>query len=226
MKIVLLHTQGNWGYCSSECPMEEGCQCIFPFTLYGIKHDACTLQETPNGKPWCSVKVDDQGNHLDGHWSACSSECPVEQGCQCHFPFKWNGIRHDACTVHDTPNGKPWCAIEVDDNGDATDAWAACSEDCPMEETAGVCMTTDGVRCQFPFKYIGITHDACTIHASAGATQPWCSTKVDEDGNHVLEHDEEGYDVHFGYCNQDCALEKGKQRKYDKRTQIGEFGVC
>ena len=133
MKIVLLHTQGNWGYCSSECPMEEGCQCIFPFKDYGRTYNACTLDTSSNGKPWCSVKVDDQGNHISGFWSACSLECPVEEGCPCHFPFKWKGIRHDACTMHDTPNGKPWCALEVNHRGEATESWAACSHECPFE---------------------------------------------------------------------------------------------
>ena len=85
--------------------------------------------------------------HAQGNWGDCSSECPMEEGCPCIFPFKWNGIRHDACTMHDTPNGKPWCAIEVDDQGEATDAWAACSHECPFEKGKGHWLK-ESIKCE------------------------------------------------------------------------------
>ena len=50
--------------------------------------------------------------------------------------------------MHDTPNNLPWCAIEVDDQGAATVDWAACSKECPFEEKAEGCMTTNGAKCQ------------------------------------------------------------------------------
>ena len=93
---------GKWSSCSSECPIEKGCQCVFPFKIGGITHHACTLHQSPNGEPWCSVEVDEKGEHIPGAWSACSSECPIEEGCQCAFPFLSDGdtTAHNACTLY------------------------------------------------------------------------------------------------------------------------------
>ena len=93
---------GKWSSCSSECPIEKGCQCVFPFKIGGITHHACTLHQSPNGEPWCSVEVDEKGEHIPGAWSACSSECPIEEGCQCAFPFLSDGdtAAHNACTLY------------------------------------------------------------------------------------------------------------------------------
>ena len=58
------HNQGNWGDCGSECLIDNTCKCIFPFHFKGKTYKACTMDETPmKGMPWCSAKVDDQGNH-------------------------------------------------------------------------------------------------------------------------------------------------------------------
>ncbi len=52
--------------------------------------------------------------------------------------------------------------------------------------------------CIFPFNYLGQTFNKCTILRDQD-DKSWCSTKVDEDGNH---DDSGGY---WGHCGQDCV---------------------
>ena len=142
---------GNWGDCSSKCPVEEGCNCKFPFTWGGITHDACTMHSSPfSDKPWCSLKVDDRGQHLVGYAVPCGKDCPVEGGCICKFPFTFNGVTHDACTMHGSSDGKPWCSLKVDDEGQHVEGIAtkfSCGKDCPINEngkdyTVDICIWT------------------------------------------------------------------------------------
>ena len=113
-------------------------RCIFPFVFGEMTYNACTREVSPaiNGDPWCSTKVDDDGQHISrqGNWGRCSQACPVEEGCNCIFPFTYLGITHNACTMHDslwvTGNQIPWCSKMVDDQGHY---WATCSQECPFE---------------------------------------------------------------------------------------------
>ena len=45
--------------------------CIFPFVLNSIQHDACTSDNDPDGKFWCSTMVDANNNHIKGKWGYC-----------------------------------------------------------------------------------------------------------------------------------------------------------
>ena len=72
------------------------------------------------------------------------------------------------------------------------------------------CRTKDGKKCKFPFKYEGETYTGCPVDPYE-ASETWCSTKVDQDGNHV----EVGQN--YGFCIEDCPkhvpkIEKGKSR--------------
>ena len=111
-------------------------KCIFPFTLGGETFDVCTRQVSlaSNGDPWCPTKVDDDGAYIigQGNWGRCSQACPVEEGCKCVFPFKYNGITHNACTYESTMNSS-WCSTKVDDQGQDIGYWATCSPECPFE---------------------------------------------------------------------------------------------
>ena len=59
----------------------------------------------------------------------------------------------------------------------------------PNSLPSGNCMTvagpSSGVECIFPFIFSGITHTACTLHGALPGDKPWCSTKVDGNGNHI-----------------------------------------
>ena len=92
--------------------------------------------------PWCATKVDDNGLYIRGrgNWGNCGEMCPVEEGCNCIFPFTYRGITHNACTMHAPTPWKtwhrfPWCSTRVDDNGKHIPVNAAfCSQDCPFEK--------------------------------------------------------------------------------------------
>ena len=62
------------------------------------------------------------------------------------------------------------------------------------------CMTIDGpsngTACVFPFTAWGKTYEACTTDTDV---RPWCSTKVDDNGVHML-------DV-WGYCGPACPCD-------------------
>ena len=59
--------------------------------------------------------------------------------------------------------------------------------------------------CIFPFTYDGVTYNNCTI-VNDPDNHPWCSTKVDEAGNHVKSG------RYWGYCAQDCNDNSTKEK--------------
>ena len=69
------------------------------------------------------------------------------------------------------------------------------------------CSTVSGpnpnAQCIFPFKLEGITYHQCTTADNAkGDITPWCSTLVDDSGEHV---------GNWGNCGPDCPVDlRGK----------------
>ena len=57
-------------------------KCVFPFTFMNKTYKTCprTLHRERNGKPWCSTKVDIDGNHIEGNWGVCDDmeKCEIE----------------------------------------------------------------------------------------------------------------------------------------------------
>ena len=54
--------------------------CQLPFTYKGKTYSTCTYEESFDGRPWCSVKVDDMGHHVEneGNWGYCNDFCPID----------------------------------------------------------------------------------------------------------------------------------------------------
>ena len=73
--------------------MIKNVPCQFPFILNGKTYDACTDETDPDGRFWCSTKVDRFGNIKFGHWGYCSDECfpstQIQSGesfnCMCNW---------------------------------------------------------------------------------------------------------------------------------------------
>ena len=60
-----------------------------------------------------------------------------------------------------------------------------------------------GKKCIFPFTFRGNTHYGCTKqNQPILVNQPWCSTKVDQNGKHVARGG------HYGGCSPNCPFEK------------------
>ena len=66
----------------------RGQKCLFPFTLNNITYRSCTYDYSyiTFAKPWCSTKVDLDGNHVKGrnadgsrNWGICDDRenCPI-----------------------------------------------------------------------------------------------------------------------------------------------------
>ena len=53
--------------------------CVNSFKYRDITYNTCTLKNAPEGKPWCSTKVDESGGHIgrEGNWGNCGSDCPM-----------------------------------------------------------------------------------------------------------------------------------------------------
>ncbi len=51
--------------------------CIFPFTYEGVTYNNCTVANDPDNMPWCSTKVDEDGNHVKAgrYWGHCDPDC-------------------------------------------------------------------------------------------------------------------------------------------------------
>ena len=140
----------------------------------------------------------------------CLTTSGPSSGMKCIFPFTWYGETYDACTREQFPgsNGEPWCSTKVDDDGvhiGGQGNWGGCSQACPEEE---------GCNCIFPFRYLGITHKACTMQNSP-INMPWCSTMNDDQGNQV--------DGYWATCSPECPFELANDPKSD---EIAKDGMC
>merc|ERR1712172_60135 len=124
----------RWGDCStsqfSNCPedtpdlpsctAESGASCIFPFRHLGITYTSCAATDLLSSA-WCSTSTHENGTHILGTESVCSSTCPgatattttttttstttaaadlrrtcntvsgPSAGKPCVFPFTWQG---------------------------------------------------------------------------------------------------------------------------------------
>merc|ERR1712233_126015 len=79
----------NWGDCStsqfSNCPedtpdlpsctAESGASCVFPFRHLGITYTSCASTDLLSSA-WCSTSTHENGTHILGTESVCSSTCP------------------------------------------------------------------------------------------------------------------------------------------------------
>ena len=52
--------------------------CAIPFKFNGKLKNGCTTETDPDGRFWCSTKVDDNLDHVGGQgfWGYCSDACP------------------------------------------------------------------------------------------------------------------------------------------------------
>ena len=68
------------GVCSTtvDSPVNKNAPCIIPFKYKGILRKGCITEDDPDGRHWCSTKVDENLLHVRGNWGYCRSTCPKE----------------------------------------------------------------------------------------------------------------------------------------------------
>ena len=78
----ILISSGNLpnGQCftTSDSP-DKNTQCILPFKFNGILRQGCITDTDPDGRYWCSTKVDEDLEHSrfpNGYWGYCDKSCP------------------------------------------------------------------------------------------------------------------------------------------------------
>ena len=81
----------------------------------------------------------------------------------CHWPFIHNNVKYTSCSMVPVPgfnpDGKPWCATEVNsDNTVIPGKWVICEDEREIiYDGSGA-----GLKCPLPFLYNGIYFDYCT----------------------------------------------------------------
>ncbi|XP_059099366.1 phenoloxidase-activating factor 3-like isoform X1 [Tigriopus californicus] len=145
--IIVLVMNLSLSWACSTLPTPNGTPtplpCVFPFKYRGLKFDKCTPEFDQNKKPWCSVKVNSEGDHLSGAglWGHCDlTTCQDESlrrqnnsevenvSCKtlavnsptvqdCVFPFTFEGIVFHTCTSIFDRDDRLWCSIKTDNSG-------------------------------------------------------------------------------------------------------------
>merc|ERR1719266_2249371 len=70
----------------------QGKFCQFPFTFAGSVRLGCISNSDPDGRLWCSTKVDGAGVHVGqaGHWGYCPPSCSNNQHQSSNFALTNN----------------------------------------------------------------------------------------------------------------------------------------
>ena len=69
------------GSCYTKSGPSPNSWCVFPFKYKEKVYSSCTYDDAVDGRPWCSVKVDTQGDVITGvsdQWGHCNDACFVE----------------------------------------------------------------------------------------------------------------------------------------------------
>ena len=138
-----------------------------------------------------------------------------QKNTPCVFPFRIKGTIYKECTNEKDPDNKFWCSTKVDENGEhigGQENFGFCHEDCNFavqSSTFGVSTNTvlcnvtndEGPQknkaCVLPFRIKGTIYKECTSEKDPD-NKFWCSTKVDENGEHIVGQG------NFGFCHEDC----------------------
>jgi len=88
------------GRSEGACSTPKG-PCVFPFKFRNRLYKTCTTADGDTS-PWCSVQVDTVGNHVQGQWGYCNSECPGVQGTNNMYVHPDNEVGKCSCGVPNT----------------------------------------------------------------------------------------------------------------------------
>jgi len=93
--LLLLAVAGRTS--EAACSTPKG-PCVFPFKFRDRLYRTCTTSDGDTS-PWCSVQTDGAGNHIQGQWGYCNSECPGVQGTNNMYVHPDNEVGKCSCGV-------------------------------------------------------------------------------------------------------------------------------
>ena len=123
----------------------------------------------------------------------------LDSSSVCVIPFKYQGVTYDSCSfeviaVLNPDGSKPWCATEVDENGNAVTKALCKDERSIMPYGSG-----NGLFCNLPFIFDRVYYDHCTKKDFSMQTKYakyyWCP-----DPTNITETEEYFSGWHVGVC--------------------------
>lgn len=155
--VIMLVMNISHSLACSTLPTTDGTPlslpCVFPFKYKGLTFDKCTEEFDKDRKPWCSVQVNSEGEHVSGAglWGHCdldtcqdfslrspSDTDTLNVTCKtlgvnhpevkdCVFPFTFNGVVFTTCSSIFDRENRLWCSIKTDESGNhITGNWDYC----------------------------------------------------------------------------------------------------
>ncbi|XP_040574629.1 72 kDa type IV collagenase [Lepeophtheirus salmonis] len=187
LTLTALFSQSNGQICLTT----DNRLCVFPFIYGEQSYNGCTAADN-NGVFWCATDLYSTGfakgygncktscRHEETH---APPQCKTTSGRDCILPFRYNNVEYSDCTLAGDTN--PWCATETYSGTNETLFWEYCNSVCNVAATAdpAACHTLENQKCIFPFKYYGVTYNACTGVDNGGTL--WCATTLNSDGEAV-----------------------------------------
>jgi len=99
---------------------------------YTLDSCGCCLTCAKDDGQKCGGPFRTEGRCAGGLRCLRKCECKSNLGNNCVFPFTFKGETHNKCTTSGSDNGAPWCATEVDADGEVVrNKWEDCEEGCP-----------------------------------------------------------------------------------------------
>ncbi len=155
-----------------------------------MTYNGCPVDLVDKDRRWCSTKVDRSGNHVTGEdkYGFCSNNCPIHRDRPGSLLRSQMRTKQN-CFLLSFPASTPSFAKSNFKRKDKEDPYKSCVT---KGGPAG-----SGVKCQIPFVFKGIQYWGCPVDL-VDASETWCSTKVDDKGNHIT-----GIDA-YGFCSSSC----------------------
>ena len=159
----------------------------------------------------------------------------------CVFPFRYKNKVYSGCDTDPDDPTKTWCSTKTDQDGNhiiGQNEYGHCAANCPrqpIDSDARIgpvasaplkkCMTVSGPNpgkpCVFPFIYDGRSYSGCPIDPD-DSSKRWCSTKVDDKGQHVPKQNE------YGHCASNCPKSNPTNQSLGKCSsgKCRPFSAC
>ena len=156
----------------------------------------------------------------------------------CVFPFQFEGVAYETCTLAASTENKPWCSTLVDDAGNhvtGQGSYGNCGPQCPapskkLGDIDNLSQSLNGKdcqviekasgqtkRCQFPFIYKDETFYGCITLDETGG-KAWCPTKTDP-----IDYAVDRIGQFYGFCPEAlCPTEETGLKQIEQQTENNE----